>query len=331
MSLYLGAFSIGFAAFAVDLWLHGPVPVPLNHAGLGFSLVAAAMARTEGFLIAELVWVVLLVWTLATELSLGTTEAPAKDLSDAAASPKKASSGPPDLPSEGKRLLDDALKKLEGNLQEKQNCDGLPWKVTSEKDGVKVYCSDFPGQSIKRWKVDVTIKGDSLDAILAELFDFDKRVGPSGWDTAIKEGSTLFEFKGDRYKISRMVTNAAAGGSVSSREFIDLRALVPSEELKGFPTGGVIMCNTSVDYKRDKSWLPKIKGPDKSLVTGKSFPGGGVAVIPVKGEPNTFKYTLVTSMALRGWVPVSVINTATGDALVESHQAMLQHLAKKFT
>lgn len=313
-----------FVLFAGDVFLHAPVDGSLKKVGLAASLAAPLVGAMEAFVAVELLWVVLLVYSQAKR---GERAQKLKAEAAAAAASAKGGGGPPELSKQAQDKADEALRLFIANLDSTENCDKKPWKLEKSQDGIEVFYSDFPGQSIKRWKAVCTIKGKSLDAIVDELFNFDKRVGANGWDTAIKEGKVVASYNPSCYSLARMVTNAAGGGTISSREFFDLRVKHKGGENPAAPEGGIVVASVGLDPNKDK-WVPNIPKPNKSLVTGQSFPGGGCRITPVAGKPDTFKYEMCTNMNLNGWIPVSAINSATSSALLESHQAMCKHLSK---
>jgi hypothetical protein len=327
------AFAVPFLVFTLDVWQHGPVPAPLKHVGLAASLLALPVLRFEAFVAAELLWLALIAYAAAAgEPGKAATEE-GEAGKPAAAAAAAVESGPPAVPAEGERRLQDGLQKALINLDGgdgKNNSEGKPWKQQQDSDGIKVWNSELPGESCKRWRCETVVKAPSIQALLEELFNFDVRAGPNGWDSAVKEGKVLAVFKGDNYSLARMSTNAAAGGAVSSREFIDIRAKYVGGGHPACPEGGALITNVGLEPKKDKSWLPAMPSEDKNLVLGKSLPGGGVRISPVAGQPGLFKYEMVTNMSLGGWLPSSVINSATGGALVESMQLMHAHLKKKF-
>lgn len=324
------AFGVFFVAFSADLWLHGPVRGPQRHAGLLCSLAACALARYEGFLVAEALWLMLIAASMSSAPAAPAPEAAGAISSAAASAIPSADDGAPVLPAKGVQMLTDCMSQFVGNLNANHSCDGKAWSLQKDQDGIKVLCAELPGKSTMRWKVSCLLKGGSLEEITGELFDFSKRVGAQGWDTALKEGEVVADFKGGKYALARMVTNAAAGGAISSREFMDLRMRCGEGEHADAPPGGLIIASVGLDAKKDKKWLANVPPPDKSYVLGQSYSGGGVRISPVAGTPHTFLYEMVNNMDLKGWIPASVINNATSSALLESHQAMVDHLRKKF-
>ncbi|GBG34368.1 StAR-related lipid transfer protein 3 [Hondaea fermentalgiana] len=329
------AFSAFFVLFAADAWLHGPVQGPARHAALAVSVTAAVAGRYEAFLAAQFVWLAVLAFAgsptslkKASAAPAAGAEAQAKTATKSKREGLDPATGTSALPAQGKKLIEDSLSKFVKNLDPVHSCDGKTWQLEQDKDGIKVFSAAFPGQSTKRWKVTCTCRAESLHELCEELFNFDKRTGASGWDTALKTGNIVKTF-GEHFTVARMITNAAAGGAISSREFFDLRVRYngPSE-YKFAPENGCLTATVGLDPKKDKSWLPSMPKPDKNYVVGTSYPGGGVRISALGKD--TFLYEMVTNMNLNGWIPTSVINTATSSALLESHQAMLAHLDKKF-
>ena len=296
-----------FLVFSFDLWLHGPVQSPLRHVGLFVSLLSGLTNRFEAMVLAEFVWLIILFGRKA--------EVELQQVSDVVATEG--------LDSRGKKLLEDAYKVLLGNLNEKTNADMKPWKLHAENSdyGIKVYSSEFVAQSIKRWKVEVVVKSIDIDTFLDQVFNFDIRCGQGdtkGWDVAIKQGRIAHSFDvNDEYTISVMNTHPAGGGAISSREFIDLRwrQRTPSN---------VLVTIVSPDPKIH-SYL-KLPQGDKSLVRATNYPGAGIRLTVLPG--GDLKYESISNASIGGWLPTSVINSATAGAMMESHVAMVTHLRK---
>jgi len=309
--------SMGYGTMLVlvtaDMYLHAPAHYLLKHIAMILSLIAAVSPQINLALIAQVVWAI----------SIATSEAaPDKILAEVEL---ETTADDNDVPSQAKMMVDESLKLFLKNLDSSSNCDGKPWKSASETEGIKVYSSELAGQSTKRWKVETVVKAPSVEALVEELFNFDKRAsGSGGWDSAVKSGR-IEKTWGD-YSISVMATNAAAGGAISSREFVDVRVKVPDHP--AVSKGGLLIASIGIEPKTDK-WCAPFPKLDKNATLGRNFSGGGVKIEPT-GEPNTFNYTMVNNLNLKGWIPTSVINSATADALVESHKAMHKHLKSKF-
>mmetsp|Transcript_20509 Transcript_20509/g.40321 ORF Transcript_20509/g.40321 Transcript_20509/m.40321 type:complete len:339 (+) Transcript_20509:92-1108(+) len=324
------AFSAFFALFSVDIWLHGPAQGVAKHVALAISALAALAGRYELYILAQLAWLVALAVSEASAIASKAelTKPASKPVSKSVPEKSKVTLEKDVLPKAGLERIEHSLKQFAKNLDADHTCDGKPWQLEQDRDGIKVFSAEFPGQSTKRWKVTCTCRAESLQELEAELMDFDRRVGAKGWDTALKEGSIVKSF-GEHFTIARMVTNAAAGGAISSREFFDLRVKYHgSTQHHLAPDNGSISATVGLDPKKDKTWLANVLKPDKTYVLGTSHPGGGMRITSL-GD-NTFKYEMVNNMNLNGWIPTSVINSATSSALLESHQAMLAHLRKKF-
>ena len=127
--------------------------------------------------------------------------------------------------------------------------------------------------------------------------------------------------------LSLYYTAPAAGGAVSSREIADIGLLIKDSQ------GGLIYVNASLpsDLKR---LMPSI--PTKETgVRGFTLPGSGMKLIPIAGSeqgpnkvPTRFKYILVNSLILGGWLPASLVNSATTQALTDGTKTMIGHLEK---
>jgi hypothetical protein len=69
--------------------------------------------------------------------------------------------------------------------------------------------------------------------------------------------------------------------------------------------------------------------PSKTTgVRGYSHPGSGCLIEKVEGKQNTYRYVLINAMDLGGWLPSSIINSATTSALLDGTKTMVSHLQK---
>lgn len=291
------AFSLPFLLFSGDIWLHGPISSNIKHIGLVASLLAVPLQRVEAFVFAELVWLALVIFTQITEEGKVVKEDSLEKVEE------EVETGPPALSSAAEKMILEGFEKFQQSLGE-ETCDKKKWKLFSKDEDITMYQADFPGKSIKRWKVTMELQASDLDSLMNQVSNFDVRFGPNGWDPSVKEGKVLQEFKGGKYSVSRVVTNPAGGGSVSSREMIDLRLKLTHDMNPDLvPKGGIMVSMIGLDPKKDKSKIPCLPNADKSLVLAMNQSGSGLKVYPIENKPGMFSYTLVSSNVLGGWIP----------------------------
>lgn len=318
-----------FLVMSGDLYLHSHTDIIARHACFFVSLAAAAVHRYEVYLAAIAAWAIALVIHLAqSEVVTDEEEEQEEGGASKAGHVEPVAVSVPALPrlaSKVKTMVDDSKKSFVGNVKEGVNCDGSAWTVVKDKRGIRVLCSDYKGKSILRWKVEMEVVA-SAKQIYGQCFDFDKRVGANGWDTALETGKNLCEFSGG-YALQTYTTAAVAGGAIGNRRVIDVRHLDFER-----PRGGFCIVNLGIDEKLGKTmpgWLTNDK-----MKRAMSLGGSGVLVEPMgeSGVDNEtvsrFKYTLVSSVDLNVWVPTGIINTAMGGALLESHEALMKRMAE---
>uniref|UniRef100_A0A7S2S6T3 START domain-containing protein n=1 Tax=Mucochytrium quahogii TaxID=96639 RepID=A0A7S2S6T3_9STRA len=316
------SFSLFFCLASFDLWLHGPVESPVKYVGLAASVTAVAFGEFDGFIVAQVVWLVCILYGVST------TEKVVKAVKEEEKVAEPV--GEPVFPDIGKKRLEESLNKFLANLAPAKNCDNKEWVLNKESGPIKVFSSELSGKSTKRWKVLCEVSGATLQELAEEIMNFEVRASSTGgWDVAVKAGKVVFSYR-DGYSLSTMVTAEAVGGAISSREFIDIRWKLAGGEHPSAPEGGLLVTNVGVEPKKDKKWLPQIPKPDSSYILGCTYPGGGIRMTPIPGRKDAFKYEMVNNMDIKGWVPTSAVNSATASALLDSHTAMLAHLAKKF-
>mmetsp|Transcript_12602 Transcript_12602/g.14454 ORF Transcript_12602/g.14454 Transcript_12602/m.14454 type:complete len:318 (-) Transcript_12602:161-1114(-) len=311
MALLFQAF---FAFASVDFFINGPAKGHAGIAGVAVSGIALATNKDVGYLVACLLWLFLF-------LVFVDKKTPA-DAEAEVETEVKEEEGLRKVPGPVKEMLVKCISDFEKNcMQGSKTCDETEWKVLEEASDLKICRADYPGLSIKRWKVECEIEGDR-DEIFEQLFDWNIRLK---WDTAIAHGEILEEFEpdgaGDRLIVNKIHTAPAGGGAVSSREMIDAGLLRYTEE------GGLYFSGASLgpEFNKHLPFLPKPKSDPVRAVT---HTGGGMALLPLEQveNPKRFKYILVTNVDLKGWLMTSVINSATTGALKESTRAMMKQL-----
>jgi len=306
-------FSALFALAALDALVNGPkLEGPRPYVAAVCALVATLLNHVYGFLAAEAVFILLFAEASYLERRRREEEkiAEAKRLEKPAAAEKVNA-----LPENALNFLRQAKEDFLKNLGIEVNLHNQPWKVLASSDGVTISQSDFPGQKCKFWKVECEVVGE-LERIKKELMDYSIRVT---WDSAVQSGKILRTFDkteiGEPF-ITLMYTAPAAGGMVSPRELVDFGLLIDKEGAFDY-----VYCSIPKEFR-----FPEL--PTK--VTGERgfmHKGSGMRLENIPGT-NKFKYVLINALDLGGWLPASVINTATTGALTDGTKAMMAHLEK---
>lgn len=113
----------------------------------------------------------------------------------------------------------------------------------------------------------------------------------------------------ERPDVCRYRTNPAAGGIITSREFIDSRLVIP------FPPGKLLVNMRWDDHVN----LPLTKG----TVCG--FNVAGCSFMHVYHDSGGFMHIYKFDQSdIGGWLPVSIVNSATGDALLKIAVTMMK-------
>ncbi|TRY68621.1 hypothetical protein TCAL_12158 [Tigriopus californicus] len=144
--------------------------------------------------------------------------------------------------------------------------------------------------------------------LLEELFYQIEDV-PS-WNPTLKECKTIQPID-SHTDISYQVAAEAAGGMVSTRDFVNLRYWQVIE-------GSYFSSGVSIQHPAMPSQPKKVRGENGP---------GGWAMRPVPGEPDecTFQWLLDTD--LKGWIPQSVIDAALSGAQFDYIESIRQRAA----
>uniref|UniRef100_A0A7S3LHA1 START domain-containing protein n=1 Tax=Aplanochytrium stocchinoi TaxID=215587 RepID=A0A7S3LHA1_9STRA len=307
-------FQLVFLVACLDFYINGPIKGTPRHATLALTLTALVANVDLYYIAISTVWVGLFVFAVDHEVTTAVEEEPLPD-------GKADESGLKKVPGPVKDLLVKSIEDFEKNVAGEKTCDGTTWKLLEDSPDLKIYRADFPGESIKRWKVECEVEGKQ-DKIFDQLFDWNIRLK---WDTALSHGEILTELHpdgaGDRVVVNKIHTAPAGGGAVSSREMVDAGLLRYRDD------GGLLFSAISVGPEFNKH-LPCLPKPKSNPIRAFTFSGGGAALIPLEQSenPTKFKYILVSNVDLKGWLMTSVINSATSGALKDSTRAMLKQL-----
>lgn len=309
-------FRAFFTLVILDASVNGPqlenfrLPALLTFSALSIAVSFLHPLGWLAFVLAELLWIVAFLESSAIEKKRKAEEEEARL--------KKAALPTNTLPADCLEYVKEAKELFLKNLNDQTNQFGEPWRVLSEADGVKVMQSDIPKQKFKLWKIETEIVGE-FEVLKKELLDYNVRVK---WDTSVASGTVLKVFdKVDigEPSITKFYTAPAGAGAVSSRELVDFGLEYETEEPKGLY---FINCSIPPNLYRFPELPQKVTG-----VRGFNHKGSGLAFVNIPGT-QSYKYTLVNAMDLGGWLPISVINSATTQALQSGTQEMIKHLKK---
>jgi len=320
-----------FVLATADLYLHGPGDEKEKIAAALASVLAILLHMQLAYVLAELVWFAVFVraWQSPSSGQRALPQIEQGPLATAAAAPAQ-QPGLPEAPAELRQAVDESLAVFLKNIGPTSS-DGDAWSVLTQDGPVTVSSTPYKGQNFLRWKLEISNVWGPAQGIYDELFDYNKRCGPNGWDKALSGGRIHKQFA-DGYRVVIYATAPALGGLVTGREFVDGRVLkFPAE-------GGVLVGGLGLDAKKWKDTLgANYPEGDSSLTRALSFPGGGFVLSAANGQapadkstPALWKFTMVTAVLLGGWLPQSSINSATSQVMLESAKLTVEHLKKKF-
>jgi len=322
----LSPTNVFFLVVLADAFVNAPalVPASRNANALVFAVAAVVVIAlgAPGFVVVQAAFAIALAVQSPHEPAAAADGA--ATISEKQPDETKAQASANALPAPVEAFLAQCLSSFEASLNPQTNADGKPWILVNEANGIKIWQSDIPKLSCKRWKVETEIVG-TRDAIFAELNDYANR---PKWDSTLASGGVLKSYTtglDGHAEVSLYYTAPAAGGAVSSREFADLGLIIKHAN------GGISYINASLqpELRRHIPSIPKaVKG-----VRGFTQPGSGMRITPLAceagKEPTRFKYTLVNAIELGGWLPSSLINSATTQALTDGTRTMCEHLQRR--
>ena len=148
------------------------------------------------------------------------------------------------------------------------------------------------------------------------------------------EGKTPFHpvgFGGGEIITTEYSTAPAVGGSISSRNFFDVRWCSPVNE----KDGSRMFVSFTVDNLDKMTLEEKNKigyfTPTKGIIRAKNIEGCQIlkALPPTSnGTPRT-EITTISVSEINGWLPPSLINSATGDSLVAMIKGITAYVENK--
>eukprot|EP00924_Labyrinthula_sp_SR-Ha-C_P016719 augustus_masked-scaffold_6-processed-gene-12.46-mRNA-1 protein AED:1.00 eAED:1.00 QI:0/-1/0/0/-1/1/1/0/328 len=209
-----------------------------------------------------------------------------------------------------------------------------------ESDDYKITVSHCPihGSSFLRWKVESSyqlasnISNVEAAKVFTQIYDPILR---SKWDDALSTGADLSSFSGDDYNllVNKVVTAPAAGGIVSSREILVCNYFRNEKNNASAEKFHVSQLDCSRLTAEEKQSLNIYSKGAEETVRAKVYNGCGIELTIEAKESGVclFKSTMMTAVDLKGWLPVTVINKATGQALLSSEKKLIKHLNAVFT
>ncbi|CAG0916558.1 unnamed protein product [Notodromas monacha] len=179
---------------------------------------------------------------------------------------------------------------------------GLQQKIGEGTEShLLLYSAKYPNYKNKFYKVETTLDLSPRE-LLAEVF-YNAEQAPT-WNANLKSTKVL-QIIDEFTDIIYQVTNDAAGGIVSSRDFVDLRHWV-------IRAGGIyVSSGASVEH----SSMP----PQPKIVRGINGPSC-IALFPVEGREDQAHLKAMVQTDLNGWIPQRVIDKALSDVMIKSVQ-----------
>jgi len=186
--------------------------------------------------------------------------------------------------------------------------DGWKMEKQDKEKGDTVEVKKNDGRKIYRGKGRINIpKALLIDA----LTDTDK---VKNWNQTLQETKVLKKLN-DTYAITYQITAEAAGGMVSSRDFVygsKIGSTGPNDEV--FVMGG-----RSVDFP----------GAPKTSKIVRAINGPGCQMVsPVEGEADMSDFTWLMDCDYKGWMPGSILDVALPIAQTTFIDCIRKHAAK---
>eukprot|EP00928_Gymnodinium_smaydae_P014747 TRINITY_DN15424_c0_g1_i1.p1 TRINITY_DN15424_c0_g1~~TRINITY_DN15424_c0_g1_i1.p1 ORF type:complete len:551 (+),score=93.07 TRINITY_DN15424_c0_g1_i1:96-1748(+) len=214
-------------------------------------------------------------------------------------------------------MLERCFDRLLANLDDRQNCEGKPWELRSDVDGIRVWASAVPGERSRLiWRCCCCLDAVGVDASKG-LFDilwlWPQRLA---WDKAFSGGTTLKTYEGGA-ELTCCASNPAAGGVVSAREFLDLRQFRRTDD------GGYVTVSASIT-REDSPDVPPACG---RVVRAQNRPGTGMRLRPVSN--GSWEVTFVGDVDIRGWVPPKAVHLAMTSTFTDLCRNLKKHAARR--
>lgn len=220
----------------------------------------------------------------------------------------------PRTPPEVTDVLDDAETKFNGNVGLRRpwgfNCAGERWKEEKRGGGAVAESSVIPGSSARAFRSYVDVRcprrSDCASRLMNLITDYSAR---PQWDSGIESGAVTQQYLGGE----EVVEVATKGSTISSRWWRDVRR-------RSSIGGGGDGCLRNVSCA-----APELGGDGggkapSGKVKGVNHAGGGSAILRCPktspthgnvGETDCWRVVMVGHSDIGGWVPTSVVNSAS--------------------
>jgi hypothetical protein len=194
--------------------------------------------------------------------------------------------------------FDMALSNLDGDV----SCEGETWAFTKGQDGVKVFSAAVPGQTIKRWRVEMCLHNATPAQIDYLLMDGEARLQ---WSPGLSEMRTLKTFDDGTF-VSMFRSLPVAGGMISAREFVEVRFRQTKEDGTIFNWAEGLL-NTPLQPVSD------------GLVRAYAMKGSGYRLVP-RGTSVDFTMTFMTDIG--GQIPIWILNSSMAASSIQEMNAL---------
>ena len=230
------------------------------------------------------------------------------------------------------RLIPELMTGFEAAIANK-SCKALRsssqsrWVLLLKKKNINgedlaVWKCEATGTKAARFKIR-TIVHASPDLLSDAANTFPMRLE---WDKGMESGEVLRSFtEGDsavqegEIKVLTYKTAPAVGGSISSRDFFDIRWISPIKKdgSRMFVTYKLKDIGKNPRDKEVLGWAP----PKNGVIRGENLEAVQYLDVKTPGipgvEPAHTQFTMVSCSEIGGWLPTSVINSACSGSLVD--------------
>lgn len=225
------------------------------------------------------------------------------------------------VPAPARELFQDLVRDFEPLVAES---DGWRQDASQRGDGFEIQVRSAPsstkGVHARRYRMDITVE-PALAARTDEDAAFRKLMCPKErleWDSNLSFKEFLLEGEKvcpeERPEVIRFLTAPAAGGLISPREFLDARLVLP-----GCGLGGKILVT--------RRWDTEMSLQPASGCT-RAYNVAGCMFIHVRKDSEGYlRITMFGQSEIGGWIPVSVVNSASSGGYVKVATGLLKALS----
>jgi hypothetical protein len=197
------------------------------------------------------------------------------------------------------------------------------WALRKNSEGISVSSMPFVDSTGKKWtywRSECDFHCSPLE-MLSLLHVNEERLC---WDKSLVDFRCIHSIWPNKYDITYAVAAPSAGGTVSSRDFIDLRtwqfrnSLIP-----GFPVdneGGDVLITGGISVKNYNLSIPN--HPTKPI-RGENSAGGHV-IYPISNDAKSCRVVWLLCSNLNGWLPRSLIDAALSTVMFNFNANMRQ-------